>query len=202
MSLVVLSSVITAALAQGPFPAEDVVIRSMLRFEAVELRRTVADGTTAHRLAVATEAGFWTGPSYEVFAHDGHTCHDDRAKVRKTRLANLALPSGRRAAVAQLDVDYTMYLTCAPDDLAPRDRPRWKPIVVETWTERTFLVCAADDVNEQIVCLPPIVTRARAGCTKAATLTGATLIAPCEAGTVGTGGQWLDLGPGRHTLAL
>ncbi|HUQ06206.1 MAG TPA: hypothetical protein VM261_27065 [Kofleriaceae bacterium] len=202
MSLLILSSVITAGLAQGPTTAETVVNRSMLRFEAVELRRSGSDGTTAHRLAVFMEDGVWTGPTYEVYAHDGHTCHDDAARVAKTRLDNLALPSGRRAAVAQIDVDYTMSMTCAPDDLGPRDRSLWKAVVVERWTERAFLVCAADDTNKKVVCLPPIVTRARAGCKKKATLGGDTLVAPCEAGTIGTGGQWLDLGKGRHTIDL
>jgi hypothetical protein len=202
MSLLVLSSVITAALAQGPVPAEEVVIRSMLRFEAVELRRAVDDGTTSFRLAVALENGFWTGPAVPIVAHDGHTCHDDTTKVTSTKLANLTLPSKRRGAVAQIDVDYTTYRTCPPDDLGPRASARWKPVVVQRWTERVFLVCGADLGGDEVLCLPPIVTRARAGCAKKATLTGDTLVAPCEAGTVGTSGAWLDLGKGRHTLGL
>jgi hypothetical protein len=182
LALLLLSDVITSSVAAGPVPAVTVVAHARLGFDAVEVRRDADPDDPTYSLAIQLDHGWWTGPGHMEPASDGHTCHNDESKLRHVKLAKLALPSKRRAVVAQIDVDFTMYMTCP-------ESPPWKPVPVDAWTERTFLVCA-ETADEKIACTEPIVTRTRDACTAKATLRGATLTVPCEG----------NVEPGSHTL--
>lgn len=190
-ALLVLADVITGSPAQGPVPAETVVAHAKLGFDAVEVRRLDDQENGTYRLAVRVGDGWWNGPGHLVPPHDGHTCHDDASKVKSVKLKRLALPSKHRAVVAQIDVDFTMYMTCP-------ENPPWKSVPVDSWTERTFLVCA-ETADKKISCAS-IMTRTRDACTAKATLTGNTLDTPCEANWNDEQDAAHDLGRGKHTL--